>query len=43
MTDREATIVLNMISGIGYVKYTALKEEFGSPAAVPGRSADRRL
>ena len=43
MTDREATIVLNMISGIGYVKYTALKEEFGSPAAVPGRSADELM
>ena len=34
MLDREACIVLNMISGIGYVKYTALREEFGSPSAV---------
>ena len=40
MLDREACIVLNMISGIGYVKYTALREEFGSPSAVFGRSAE---
>lgn len=40
MLDREACIVLNMISGIGYVKYTALREEFGSPAAVCGRNAE---
>ena len=40
MLDREACIVLNMISGIGYVKYTALREEFGSPSAVFGQSAE---
>ena len=28
MLDREATIVLNMIPGIGHVRYTALKEAF---------------
>ncbi len=33
MTDREACIALNLISGIGYVKFTALCDEFGSPAA----------
>ena len=40
MLDREATIGLNMIPGIGHVKYTALCEAFGSPAGVPGRSAE---
>lgn len=40
MLDREATIVLNMIPGIGHVRYTALKEAFGSPAAVFGRTAE---
>ena len=40
MLDREATIGLNMISGIGYVKYSALRDAFGSPAGVPGRSAE---
>ena len=40
MLDREACIVLNMISGVGYVKYTALREAFGSPSAVFGRSAE---
>ena len=39
MLDREACIVLNMISGVGYVKYTALCDEFGSPAGVFRRSA----
>ncbi len=39
MLDREATIVLNMIPGIGHVRYTALKEAFGSPAAAFGRTA----
>ena len=32
MTDREACIVFNMISGVGYVKYRALCDHFGSPA-----------
>ncbi len=40
MLDREACIVLNMIPGIGFVKYTALSREFGSPSAVFGRSAE---
>lgn len=34
MTDRESCIVLNMISGIGFVKYNALCSHFGSPTAV---------
>ena len=33
MTDRESCIVLNMISGIGYARYSALVGRFGSPAA----------
>ena len=33
MTDREACITLNMISGVGYAKYRALCDAFGSPAA----------
>ena len=32
MTDREACIVFYMISGVGYVKYRALCDRFGSPA-----------
>lgn len=32
MTDREACIVFNMISGVGYVKYRALCDRFGSPS-----------
>ena len=40
MLDREACIVLNMISGIGYAKYSALRRFFGSPAEVFGRKAD---
>ena len=39
MLDREACIVLNMISGVGYVKYTSLCSYFGSPAEVFGKSA----
>ncbi len=39
MTDREGCILLNLIPGIGFVKYTALSDEFGTPAAVAGRSA----
>jgi len=34
MTDHEACIALNMISGIGFVKYSKLLERFGTPAAV---------
>ena len=37
MLDREATIGLNMIPGIGHVKYTALCEAFGSPAGAAGQ------
>ena len=33
MTDREGCIALNMISGIGYARYSALVGRFGSPAA----------
>ena len=40
MLDREACIVLNMISGIGYVKFSALCRCFGSPAAVYGRTLE---
>ncbi len=40
MLDREACIVLNMISGIGYVKYSALSDEFGSPAMIFEQSAE---
>lgn len=32
MTDREACIVFNMISGVGYIKYRALCNHFGSPS-----------
>lgn len=32
MTDREACIIFNMISGVGYIKYRALCDRFGSPA-----------
>ena len=35
MTDREACITLNMISGVGYAKYRALCDAFGSPDAAP--------
>ena len=31
MTDREACITLNMISGVGYAKYRALCDAFGRP------------
>jgi DNA processing protein len=41
MTDREACIVLNMISGVGHAKFRALAAEFGSPAAVCGVPAAR--
>jgi len=34
MTDREAYIVLNMISGVGPVRLSRLCEEFGSPLAI---------
>ncbi len=40
MLDREATIVLNLIPGIGHVKYNALCDAFGSPSQVFGRSAE---
>ncbi len=38
MTDREAAVVLNLISGIGFVKFTALRNYFGSAAAAANRS-----
>lgn len=34
MNNREACIVLNMLSGIGYAKYKALVSEFGEPARI---------
>ena len=40
MLDREATIVLNLIPGIGHVKYNALGDAFGSPSQVFRRSAE---
>ncbi len=40
MTDREACIIFNMISGIGYAKYSALCREFGSPAAALAQSEE---
>ena len=39
ISDREACIILNMISGIGYARYAALVRRFGSPAAVLNASA----
>ena len=39
MIDREACIVLNLSPGVGFVKYSALSREFGSPAGVFGRSS----
>ena len=38
MLDREGCIALNLVSGIGFVKYGALCKEFGSPSAVFGQS-----
>ena len=34
MNNRNACIVLNMLSGIGYAKYKALVTEFGEPARI---------
>ena len=34
MTPHEGCIALNMISGVGFVRYSALVERFGSPEAV---------
>ncbi len=34
ISEREATILLNMVSGIGYARYRKLKEYFGSASAV---------
>ena len=39
MTDRDACIALNMISGIGYVRFSALTDYFGSA----GRAAERSV
>ena len=43
MTDREACIVLNMISGIGYARYRKLCDAFGSPSAALEQSAETLL
>ena len=39
MRDREACIVLNLLSGIGYTRFRLLVETFGSPAEALERSA----
>lgn len=41
MLEREACIALNMISGIGYIKFTALCEQFESPTNIFKQSAAR--
>ncbi len=41
MTDREATILFNMLSGIGYVKFSALRDAFGGPAAALEQPVER--
>ena len=41
MTDREAYILLNMISGIGAARFRALQEEFGSPSAIFEQTINR--
>ncbi len=43
MTDREACILFNMISGIGYVKYRALCDAFGSPSKAIEQPPERLL
>ncbi len=43
MTPREGCIALNLISGIGYAKYTALTERFGSPERVFSASPEELL
>ena len=40
MTPHESCIALNLIPGIGFVRYTALLEYFGSVDAVFGASAE---
>ena len=40
MTPHESCIALNLIPGIGFVRYTALIEHFGSVDNVFGASAD---
>ncbi|QSH42077.1 DNA-processing protein DprA [Lentisphaerota bacterium ZTH] len=41
MNDREAYIVLNMISGVGTARFRALLSEFGTAAAIFNQSASR--
>ncbi|MCP3964842.1 MAG: DNA-processing protein DprA [Lentisphaerae bacterium] len=41
MNDREAYIVLNMISGVGTARFRALLDEFGSAALIFEQSTDR--
>ncbi|MCQ2378863.1 MAG: DNA-processing protein DprA [Victivallaceae bacterium] len=38
MDAREAAIALNLVSGIGFAKFTALRNAFGSPEAIPMRT-----
>ena len=38
MTDREVAIVLNLVPGIGFVKFSALRDHFGSAGAIAFRS-----
>lgn len=40
MTDREVCIVLNMISGIGFTRFAALRNYFGSIAASAYRTSE---
>ena len=40
MTDREASIGLNLISGIGYARFRLLSDYFGAPAQVFGHTAE---
>ena len=40
MTDREAYIVLNMISGVGTARFKALVENFGSPSRIFAENAE---
>lgn len=43
MTDRDGCIALNMISGIGYIRFTALSEYFGGAGNAACRSVEEYL
>lgn len=40
MTDREASVGLNLISGIGYARFQLLSNHFGAPAQVFGHAPE---